>query len=225
MTERPIIFNDAMVRAVLSGAKTQTRRMVKPRNAAERDVFARPNFQGIRVEGRVAWGCTAGLELGWRMPCVTGDRLWVRECWGVGSRPDPVKGWRDGIEYRAGGEDGALWPVTPPKGVELDRYESSGWRPSIHMPRWASRLTLDVVSVRVERVQDISEADARAEGIVALPGNGPNRWTVDVGEWSFSAPTAREVFAMLWSDIYGAESWDVNPWVWAVEFKRVEAGR
>lgn len=207
MKERPILFSGAMVRALLAGTKTQTRRIVKSQPPADKQ--------------RVAW-YEPGV-MGWAPPDVPsqhwhrvrcpygqpGDRLWVREAFGHFERND---NFSPGCEvfYRADGECLALQP----------------WRPSIHMPRWASRITLEVTSVRVERLQDISEADALAEGIVPHVRGGwhwhPHNPS-DLDDWhQFGFKTAAYAYESLWEQINGPGSWDSNPWVWAVEFKRLE---
>jgi hypothetical protein len=166
--ERPILFSGAMVRAILDGSKTQTRRVVKYRDYAEDDSQVH------------ATECPYGQP---------GDRLWVRETWSVPPGDEVEPGAR--LLYRADPADDAQWSPAP-----LFR-----WRPSIHMPRWASRLSLDLTGVRVEPVQDISEADAIAEGrnlLVAHPGYFPDTWD--------AINAARG---------YG---WDANPWVWVLEF-------
>ena len=180
MTERPILFSAPMVRALLAGTKTQTRRVVK-RNAYEKsihaDQFAPPTC-----------ACPYGQP---------GDRLWVRETWAKWGRDDQC-GEGPSVThepiYRA---DGSPWD------------EQDKWRPSIHMPRAASRILLEITSVRVERLQDISEADTVAEGIPA-------------GEVS-PADAGRFAYRLLWESINGPDSWAANPWVWVLEFKRVEA--
>lgn len=187
MKERPIIFNDAMVRAILEGRKTQTRRTVKPmsrRVGREFTGWVLPEYRG---------DCPFGKP---------GDRLWVRECWRVSSAHDCLAP-RDipsdvGVEYRADNLPGI--------------FNSKG-RPSIHMPRWASRITLEITGVRVERLQDINEADAIAEGCEG------ERYSVGHGDSIEKAPST--IFSELWQSIYGAESWQSNPWVWVVEFRRV----
>lgn len=170
MADRPILFSAPMVRAMLAGTKTQTRRVAKPKRSIEPMTDECPYGQ-------------------------PGDLLWVRETWAwYGCERDPRE-----VLYRA---DTSNLP------------ESHGrWRPSIHMPRWASRITLRVTGVRVERLQDITEVDAIAEGAqpFRLPCH-PQRETL------------RHVdgFALLWESINGAGSWDANPWVWVVEFERVQ---
>lgn len=214
MRERPILFSGPMVRAILAGTKTQTRRVVKPQPWASCCIE-----EGMDGEAPFVYSALTGDGPGYdvdevRTPCrcpygAPGDRLWVREAWGIGSRTDPWGGY-DGIEYRADEawlEDGDLLPchkVSTPDDVCLGDYRA-GWKPSIHMPRWASRITLEITGVRVERLQDISVEDCRAEG-------GMYDSPVDVRAW----------YRDLWESINGPGSWDANPWVWVVEFRRLD---
>lgn len=217
--ERPILFSAPMVRAILDGRKTQTRRVVKPQPA---DMAALPLMlsDGVRFATEAKFvRCPYG---------VPGDRLWVRETWGTGTRPDLHEGWRDGIEYRAD-EEGLnehdllpLHAVALPDGVDLDSI-AQGWRPSIHMPRWASRIDLEVVSVRVERLQEIGEEDARAEGI-EFEDHTKDAWR---GWKSFDGTclydTALESFRKGWDSLNAKRApWSSNPWVWVVEFRRIK---
>ena len=196
MKERPILFSAPMVRAILAGTKTQTRRVAKHPLAQ--------NLSYIVDIGKGWFGDEEG-EVQIRCPYgQPGDRLWVREKWQAVSgndrarhimtHPRPDRGW---LEYAA----------TPR--ADEPAYK---WRPSIHMPRWASRITLEVTGVRVERLQDISEADAMAEGVhyslLEKIQAGQDRW-------------ARHAYKKLWETINGSDSWDLNPWVWVVEFKGV----
>lgn len=171
MGDVPILFSGPMVRAILEGRKTQTRRPCR-------------------------WGVA-------RDAVAAGDRLWVRETWAVAT--GDVCDGNAAIRYRA---DGALEAVNDHRSDALPRMLSTSdrWRPSIHMPRWASRLTLPVVSVRAERLHDITEADAVAEGV-----RDPDLR---------AAETARVLFADLWNATYGPEAWDANPWVWRIEFTK-----
>ncbi len=175
MKERPILFSAPMVRAILDGSKTQTRRVVKlqtPKAASISDFCV----DGIRV-GRCPYG-------------QPGDRLWVREAW---ADCDKL------VRYYA----------------TDDVHPLRKKRPSIHMPRWASRITLEVTGVRVERLQDISFSDARAEGIVVQPDGG---WGLaDSTHYHFTDP--RVSYWSLWEAINGPGSVDANPWVWVVEYK------
>lgn len=192
MKERPILFSAPMVRAILSGTKTQTRRIYRPKAGYPRqDGEILPDGSGY---------------MGWdEGPCpygAAGDRLWVRETW---ASDDGRAAW-----YRADGE-------THNAGLP--------WRPSIHMPRWASRLTLEVTGIRVERLQDISEEDAKAEGaleICDICGNPPE----DEVHWACEADYVPQVshrvgFQDLWESINSPGSWGLNPWVWVVGFRRL----
>lgn len=238
MTDRPILFSAPMVRALLDGRKTQTRRIVNPqpdpfvqhtpdvhpttRTAPYLDAYcgekktpANPRGMGVdwhwwtadnRPSVRVA-RCPYGKP---------GDRLWVRETWAALGNEDghPInaagqlcserdaerfyrsdaEGWEYGMEKMPGG-----------------RHFDGRWTPSIHMPRWASRITLEVTGVRVERLQEISEADANAEGAEILIEYMPKK----IGF------THRQAYGGLWESINGPGSWDANPWVWVIEFRRV----
>lgn len=197
MKSRPILFSGPMVRALLDGRKTQTRRAVKG-TALE---WLQP---GMFTPEYVADPGNALCPYG-----VPGDRLWVKETHAVvmpsksgkleydGARliEDTEHGTPVEVWYRADGELGVMSTMFD---------DGPRWKPSIHMRREYSRLTLEVTGVRVERVQDISEADAKAEGC-------------DECGWD----TARDEFAELWVSINGVESWDANPWVWVVGFKVV----
>ena len=194
-----------MVRALLAGTKTQTRRIVKALDLEWMDVH-----QGLR-EPDNAERCPYGQP---------GDRLWVRETF-RGCRGYEVQGYRPKdwgnkpIWFEADG--------TPPGRPDHWALRSS---PSINMPRWASRITLEVTGVRVERLQDISEADARAEGIFPHVRGG---WywlkhdSSNLDDWNqFDYKTAALAFRALWVSINGPDSWAANPWVWVIEFKRVK---
>lgn len=208
MKERPILFNGDMVRALLEGRKTQTRRVMKTQPAnfdADGDIalMYEEGSETAKTIGEKPFVCPYGEP---------GDRLWVREAHAF--VPEPA--------YRC--STGIYQQVNPADDYEacvyrenFDRARSFPWRPSIHMPRWASRITLEIVSVRVERLQEISEKDARAEGV-----NGEQE-AADAGLSWHDKP--RRAFRLLWQSINGADSWDANPWVWVVEFKRVDEAR
>lgn len=217
MTERPIIFSGPMVRAILEGRKTQTRRVVRwnSRRADEVDDGEGEGNGFIVLQGGEWWPCYRydGNEIPLGCPYgVPGDRLWVRETWqNVGAMCE------NEIIYAADDQDAV-----------------NRWRSPIHMPRWASRITLEVVGVRVERVQDITEEDARAEGvqteadfygdknIKTYLGSTPwHRYNAD----ACAAASAAESFMTLWESINGKGSWDANPWVWVVEYRRIEEGK
>lgn len=201
MKERPILFSAPMVRAILGGRKTVTRRVCN----GQRELS---NEHDFRLDC-----CPYGQP---------GARLWVRETHSI----YPAHG-----QHRADGLRWGPWAGLPtvvlPDGTQIayfregfDRSDPGRWRPSIHMPRWASRITLEVTRVRVERLQDISEADARAEGAKYHNGFGVGHsgWRHDDGDVHLDA---RSAYARLWNGVNGAGSWDANPWVWVVEFKRV----
>lgn len=222
MRERPILFGGQMVRAILDGSKTQTRRVVKPLPHAEASLA--PHISGTSVYGREArFRMPDGREreeddgMGWRR-CPygePGDRLWVRETWAASPLHDERKPSEIGHRCKD-----LLWYQANEQSDLRGR-----WRPSIHMPRWASRITLEVTDVRVELVQEISEEDARAEGIRQLVGG--HVWKQepvpgDPRDWWLDATGA---FHDLWDSINGKRpdcSWADNPWVWAISFSRCE---
>ncbi|HFG1039689.1 TPA: hypothetical protein ACGEHF_003611 [Klebsiella pneumoniae] len=225
MTERGMIFNADMVRAILDGRKTQTRREVKlnldiASLATTYDwatSLAANHYQGLTEEqiqqkAESLRGVIHPVILGnGQMVSIIcphgkpGDRIWVREAFRVHSRATDVAT----LVYKASERNS--WteqthrvpvavcnkPATPEK-----------WTPSLHMPRWASRILLEITGVRVERLRSMSQDDARAEGVIAA--SGPME--------------AGLAFRELWDSIYGEESWKANPWVWVIEFKRVEGG-
>lgn len=235
MKERPILFSGPMVRAILEGRKTQTRRPLKsqPTLACSlTDGILPPTPPGaaavcqhyVKGEWAFSWPDLQRLCLVVKCPYgVPGDRLWVRETWGIGRLAgrliDPC------LNYRA---DGALLPLVgncspdtwsivgsqhEVNGTDLLKVRE-GWIPAIHMPRWASRITLEITDVRVERVQEISEKDAEAEGV-----------TLDcpVGHiQSYQKSPYVYSFAQLWDSINAkrGHGWDTNPWVWALSFNK-----
>lgn len=238
MKERPILFSAPMIRALLAGTKTQTRRILKvphenPLGKWEVLPWGGPNGGRTRDGKTVPYQNVIGhTRTGEIIACPygqPGDRLWVRETWRIGE--DVGEGWSldsepgdlhliydaDGArDYRSFPED-YRWPsngkvVHNSEGTP-DHWISYGSFPSIFLPRWASRITLEITAVRVERLQDISEADARAEGCT--------------GHWVEEAPAADQArfdYRELWEQINGPGSWDANPWVWVVSFKRVKGG-
>lgn len=226
MTDRPILFSAPMVRALLDGRKTQTRRVLSPGNgvfgSAPRDFWQHADLSRATVDGRPESGqylhvpchrdyvetgpscdCERCAEMGWEGTVhrlwprtEVGDRLWVREIWRPVHSGDPARG----AHYRADHPD--------------DWCDDTKWKPGIHMFRWASRLTLHVTEVRVQRLQEISAADAEAEGVFR-----------HVAEHSLDhifrgerAATAVRYYAELWERINGKGSWDANPWVVALTF-------
>lgn len=191
MKERPITFSGLMVRAILDGTKTQTRRVLK-------DGF----WNWWQVNDPV---CLSRMRCPYGVP---GDRLWVREAF---SR-DILCDGKHGIAYRADGDD------------QINREEGEYWRSAVHMPRWASRITVEITDVRAQRINQISAQDAIAEGISPIPRSaGPNFFShrTDLG-W-YCAPTAQECFWHLWDSINAKRGYGcaANPWVWALTFRRL----
>ena len=218
MKERPIIFNDEMVRAILDGRKTQTRRVIKPQPPeCTENGTPYTGWQKTTLPCKEGFDITAFIDnpkyIGECPHGKPGDRLWVREMWSgdycyqkeppsqrvsVMTPDGPML--RESIWYWADGQP------------EYGDWERP--RPSIHMPRWASRITLEITNVRVERVKDISEEDAVAEGVHG------EREALAAGMSWYDKP--RRAFRSLWQSIYGTNSWSDNPWVWVIEFRRVE---
>ena len=216
MIERGMIFNTEMVRALIDGRKTQTRR---PVNFPVYDRNMGCELAGNEIAGELAAGNYLNSAFG-----KPGHRIWVRETWGV-------------VSHQLD-ENGCIQPWTPDRPATAihempfgngyytghaiysadgeftwgddDGYEDgrSCWKPSIHMPRWASRITLEITDVWVERLNSISDGDAIREGCSAADMK--------------SGDCMADVFARLWASIYGSDGWNANPWVWVIEFKRIE---
>lgn len=196
MKERGMIFNAEMVRAILDGRKTQTRRIMKVqpdtpefglRRIIESSIaneigmyfWSQEDARGIKARSK-QFSCPYG---------DVGDHIWVRETFCAVPDNDEPAGC-SALLYAADGNG--------PYGK---------WTPSIHMPRWASRLTLEITGVRVERLRDLSEDDAKSEGITPPSGGVLPGWEYRIN------------FRDLWMSIYGADNWEANPWVWVIEFK------
>lgn len=216
-----ILFKGEMVRAILEGRKTQTRRLMKPQPTVSK-------FSGMVPSHDVKWArmydltdipnepIIQDIPVSWRK----GDYLYVRETWGVGTRPDPFQGWIDGIEYRADEaylDEHDLLPLNPVAEFDYGSYTKTGWQPSLFMPKIISRILLKVTNVRVERLLDISIEDAKAEGITEY-GEGFGKEGDDV--WRNN--TSVENYFWLWDSINGAGSHKENPWVFVIEFERCE---
>lgn len=220
MAERPILFSAPMVRAILADTKTQTRRVVKP--VGDDDGFVLQDYGDGWWPFRSDDGESSmkgGSEIPHRCPYGTpGDQLWVREAYRFLAVHDhvPPRELSSGPVWYEAQDDVPFHPSNVGK-----------LRPGMFMPRWASCITLEVTGVRVERLQDISEADALAEGIERIPptgaGAGPNRYSLRGEDGWINRPTAAECYRVLWEQINGPGAWDANPWVWVVEFRRVEA--
>lgn len=219
MIEKPILFSGPMVRAILEGRKSQTRRAVKPQPVGgDTIIYDNPGF---------AVGRLRDSENAWRKvfpKFERGDRMWVREkarCNAMRGSTG-VKGSTITVVYAAD-----RFEIDYPCESEAVRWfpnqsfnadQSARWAPAIFMPRWASRITLEVTEVRVQRLWEITEADAVAEGIKRYENHtfGLEDPAACMG------PTAVVAYMRLWNHINGQGSWDANPWVWAYTFKRLE---
>ena len=230
MKERPILFSAPMVRAILEWRKTQTRRVVQSIGNDEGFVIIDYGNGGWPYRSDDGDSTTHTIKRGGKLyleetphACPygqPGDRLWVRETWQgplLDSEEHEAQFHDDGPEAFQKPGFCAYRATDSLDAIGADGNEI-GWRPSIHMPRWASRINLEITGVRVERLQDISRADAIAEG---APPSHPSIDRVS-SEYGFS-DFLRSWYAQLWEQINGPGSWDANPWVWVVEFKRVES--
>lgn len=229
--ERPVLFKGEMVNAILDGRKTQTRRAIKNNQPTTDQLEIRKYRPGTyAITGLWSVQSTRlnnlGKTFGKPFKCPygkPGDRLWVRESHAFSVIDPDGLDWRDDPEnwdvvYRADDDGlGLSWRngdgevITPP------------WRPSIHMPRWASRILLEITDVRVERLQDISYSDAQAEGMYGDYSRPPiteNPWLGN----KYGVSTI-DRYRELWQSINGPGSWDANPWVWVIEFKRLESSQ
>lgn len=222
MKERPILFTAPMVRALLDGRKTQTRRIIKPQPAypfrsasgAWVDMGRRDDADHKLSEIRCPYGWPP-------LGDQPGDQLWVRETWCPPHNNAYLNNHKHLCWYRA---DNESRPYQKP--------EHFSWRPSIHMPRWASRITLEITDVRVERLQDISKQDVLAEGIRPFYSGSESPCSYGIneegcgfgepGSWNFPETPAL-AYRKLWEFINGPKSWHANPWVWVIEIKRVKS--
>ncbi|HBT3310403.1 TPA: morphogenetic protein [Klebsiella pneumoniae] len=227
ITERGMIFNGEMVRAILDGRKTQTRRIMAPQPAddIERGIFPNPEAIGWKSSLRHKHGSTTAHFCPYGKP---GDRIWVRETFqGPLFDYDLMDSYcKDSTPfekpefcvYKADG-------VPAPEFYDADDELHCCWRPSIHMPRWASRILLEITDVRVERLNAISEEDAEAEGIdMEALYDSQDCYDCIADHNMTGRPTVTGAFKYLWESIYGEESWKANGWVWVISFKRVEGG-
>lgn len=238
-TSRPILFSAPMVRALLAGTKTQTRRVFKlPRGASWYESMGGERSGWTSDNNGPGWAHVDELVCRHGRP---GDRLWVRETFQYRGASYDGLGIEEAEWFRCYGQGGAPdnWDPEFPIGWEpsshmnvrklIDPGEQegdgiTGWVtkriPGIHMPRWASRITLEIESVRVERLQDISEADAEAEGVRQMR-DGSGTWVGREGPGKLVTPwlSARGAYRDLWESINGPGSWDANPWCWAITFR------
>ena len=213
MKERGMIFNGEMVRAILDGRKTQTRRPVK---FPVHDKNLGCELAGNELAGDLSAGNYLNSAFG-----KPGCRIWVRETFCPVD--DTQYGGEKWVDYRATPKFEASYPA----GWDCapNDAEALKWHPSIHMPRWASRILLEITNVRVERLNAISEEDAEAEGIdMEALYDSQDCYDCIADHNMTGRPTVTGAFKYLWESIYGAENWLANPWVWVIEFKRVEGG-
>ncbi|SXD46131.1 hypothetical protein [Klebsiella quasipneumoniae] len=241
MTERGMIFNAEMVRALLSGRKTQTRREVNLNldiaclattydwaTSLAANHYQALTEEQIQQKAESLRGVIHPVILGnGQMVSIIcphgkpGDRIWVRETFCPVD--DTQYGGEKWVDYRATPKfeesHPAGWDSAP------NDAEALKWRPSIHMPRWASRILLEITDVRVERLNAISEEDAEAEGIdMEALYDSQDCYDCIADHNMTGRPTVTGAFKYLWESIYGEEGWKSNPWVWVIEFKRVEGG-
>lgn len=217
ITDRPILFNGPMVRAILEGRKTVTRRPVKATKAHADGFMMLDHGKGWWPYN--AFGDFASDHEGMEYPIACpygkpGDRLWVRETWYCDHfevQQGPYLRPADMHDLDQSREDGEL--VYAADSLTPYEQEQPVWKPSIHMPRWASRILLEVTDVRIERLQDISRADIRAEGLQCPPELASD----DV------SPNYRDWYPAAWRELWESTGgdWDANPWVWVVEFKQI----
>jgi len=218
MKERPILFSSEMVRAILDGRKTQTRRVFNPQPIAD----------GLYYEYKdIPW-----LKTGDPFPFIghlcpygtTNDLLWVRETW----RAVELDNGNDGILYKADNHFKSIENSQAAADLWCDAYadrkHGNKWRPSIFMPRWASRILLEVTDVRVERVQEISDGDAKAEGLVGWKSERSDEIHYGITAADVWETDPRITYKRLWDSINAerGHSWESNPWVWVASFKVVK---
>ena len=214
MKERPIIFSGEMVRAILAGRKTQTRRVMRPQPPAFVKIMKYLPLAELWRGGAAGCRNPTPNQKGWRCPYgIPSDRLWVREA---------IRSDSEDIYYLADGTSVYVEGFTAEQQEWLMTYggdKNNITIPSIHMPRWASRIMREVMGVRVERVQDISEEDAKAEGVEAWHSPYP-----EIERYNRPGGSYRNGFHELWNSINAKRGfgWDVNPWIWVVEFKLLE---
>lgn len=209
MKERPLLFSSPMVRAILAGSKTQTRRIVKAAPGEQSGWLTADGIHNFAKDGGIIKGGwqmlhPRGGPFGWiRCPYgATGDRLWVRETF----LNNALEGYPPVYFYRADDED---------------KPHDRNWKPSIFCPRDASRITLEITAVRCERLQNISEEDAIAEGIDAFADGAGYSLPLSNGKLGAWQRNPVDAYRCLWDSINGEGAWAKNPWVWAITFRRI----
>jgi hypothetical protein len=214
IVERPILFSGPMVRAILEGRKTQTRRIIKPQPNSWIDDLHGNEF---RKRAPYAIEDDNGNYCGWgfqdeetHYKCPYGkicERLWVRETW---QHTGPELSDEPGYVYRADDPD---WKA----------LQGWVWKPSIFMPREACRIVLEIENIRVERLHEITDDDCVAEGQEPIGEKlNPPGGSVQLGRLNGKYAPVRQLFSELWTEINGANSWNENPWVWVIQFRKIE---
>jgi len=220
--ERPILFSSPMVRAILSGAKVQTRRIVKPQPVRDHEYLG-----GWAIKTKRSDTSVASINQGiYPEACPygkVGDRLWVRETCKRGKLPHILTGEPTKNEIAVYAADDE--PCTEELGFDLVPWWKGPVCASIHLPRWASRITLEITAVRIEQLNCITDSDARAEGIhcFKLPNGNVYGYDPKGTPGKMVMDSATDAYAALWEKINGAGSWKINPFVWVVSFKRIDA--
>jgi hypothetical protein len=198
---KPMLFSSSMILALLDGSKSMTRRMMKPQPDA---AFLARGVEGIvpqwPAQNGVRWFMSDGLSELVKCPHPPGSRIWVKETFTIANCE---------VVYRAS--------VSKDDMDLSESWMEGPWKPSIFMPKWASRITLEVTAVKVERLQDISEEDAKAEGVSPIC-----KCCYGLIPCSTSEPTWLLPFQRLWETIHGPGSWEQNPWLWVYQFKRIK---
>ena len=221
MKERPIVFSGEMVQAILEGRKTQTRRVIKPQPPLDEWGISKWETSSFEVGIPYLANSLRTYTCPYGQP---GDKLWIRETW-AHDDPDCDNVYCENVDH--------IWYKASEVKIVADSFSGKAhWRSSIFMPRWASRITLEIVSVRVEKVRDISEADAIAEGMI-YHDNGLNQYNQQKSSWVWKhegiedssnncLDSARFAFGNLWDSINAERgySWENKPWVWVIEFKK-----
>lgn len=225
MKERPILFSTPMVQAILAGNKTMTRRIIKPQPYFDKDSgywYWKPTKKGAIMANRPPcdWFAFYPPKYG-----MIEDRLWVRETFGwYNTIVAGSYGFVDGEEVKYPPhviKNGFKRPIVYKADYPKHRFDpnDSGWKPSIHMPRIASRITLEITDVRVERLQDITKEDAYREGVEIVTTKPCTQYKdYEVNDGIFCNP--RNSFNSLWNVIHGKDSWNLNPWVWVISFRK-----
>ncbi|MBP8005845.1 MAG: hypothetical protein KAZ18_02970 [Acinetobacter sp.] len=228
MKERPILFSTEMVKAILEGRKTQTRRVMRrqpdaveyfKRGEETTDTNAKYAILRCYNNPKGFKKCASGwsADAKYKTPFHefnVGDQLWVRETWQIIGDPATLPCQRHNLIYRAD------YPNCVDKRYDtIPDISEVKFKPSIHMPRWASRIQLEITNIRVERLNDISDSDAKAEGVLETMYG----WKSQSDSYRYGE-TPSAAFHILWEEINGSESIKANPWVWVVEFKIIQGG-